>query len=458
MGKQKMYSEKLDERKYKYEQMFRNANVGIFIKDLRGRYQLINRAAAVAVGKRIADFTGKTDKEVFGRETAKEIIKKDREVIRSKKAFKYDEIIISKGRKIYFEIIKYPVLDKKGKPVFLCGMARDVTARKRTEQNLQEYARKLAALYNVSKDIDSIKDTNELFSEIVGICCYAIERADPYAIIWLGAEENKKEIKVFRGLNNHREASRYLNRKNIFSAPLKIGGAVEGGIAVGYKKSREKVNAEEKKFIVEIAELLSKEMERCRIKNDLDRMFIEIVKSFSSALDARDKYTVDHSKRISNSCRLICERLNLKGKEMEDIVLGALLHDIGKIGISDGILGKPSRLTPEEFDKVKQHPLISEKILGPIGALQGSMKTIRHHHERYDGTGYPDGLKGNNIPLGARILAVCDSYDAMISERPYRRAMDFKKALNEIRKNSGFQFDPRIAKVMIELVEKGMFR
>ncbi|GAG88025.1 unnamed protein product, partial [marine sediment metagenome] len=201
-----------------------------------------------------------------------------------------------------------------------------------------------------------------------------------------------------------------------------------------------------------------KEIERRKIKNDLDRMFIEVVKSFSSALDARDHYTVDHSKRISDSCRLIAERLYVKDGEKENIVLGALLHDIGKIGISDGILGKPTALTPEEFDRVKQHPLISEEILKPIAALKGCLKIIRHHHERYDGRGYPDGLMGRRIPLGARILAVCDSYDAMISERPYRGAMSARKAVAELKKNSGTQFDPRIAGIMIRLVEKGIFR
>lgn len=323
---------------------------------------------------------------------------------------------------------------------------------------LKDRYKELSALYRVSKDIDEIDNIIRLFKDVAGISYDVMKQKDFFFIIWVFDENNRKYIKVFRGVKTQKEAKRHINLNRNFKVSLKVDGKKMGGFVAGYKKRKNKVTKEKKAFIREIAELISKEIERRKIKEDLDRMFIELVKSFSFALDARDHYTVNHSRRISNSCRLIAEKLNVKDKEKEDIVLGALLHDIGKIGISDSILGKPSRLTPDEFDKVKQHPLISESILKPIKALKGSLKIIRHHHERYDGEGYPDRLMGKKIPLGARILAVCDAYDAMISERPYRKAMSVKKALEELKKHSGTQFDPLIAKRMIDLIEKKLFR
>lgn len=458
MKKKKEMEKQLAELKHKYEEIIHSAIDGIFIKDLSGRYRLINAAAARTVGKRIKDFIGKTDFSVFPKNLAEIAMKEDRKVIRTKKAIKSEQKFVCAGKEFYFEVIKHPITDKSDKPIFVCGIVRDVTGWKKNEEALRDSVKELSALYRISKDIDRIKKFDVLFKDIARISRKAMNCPDSYFIIWLFDERGKKQIKAFRGVKNKAEARRFLLRKSSFNVSLKVRGKQEGSFVAGYKDSRHKISREEKQFIREITELTGKDIERRKIKEDLDRMFIEVVKSFSSALDARDHYTVDHSKRISESCRLIAERLNLKNKEKGNLALGALLHDIGKIGISDGILAKPTTLTPEEFDKVKQHPLISEKILKPIEALKGSLKIIRHHHERYDGKGYPDGLKDKKIPLGARILAVCDAYDAMVSERPYRTAMSVHRAVAELKKNLGTQFDPRIAKIMIYLIEKRVFR
>lgn len=442
----------------RYEGIIHSSIDGIFIKDLSGRYLLINASAARAVGKKIKDFIGKTDFRIFPQKTAEEIARMDRKVIRAKKTFKFEERLALKNRIVYMETIKYPISDERGRPVFLCGIVRDITEWKKSEEALAERLRELSSLYQVSKDIDRIADIDELFKDVASISCRAMKGPGAFFIIWALDQNGARLIKAFRGAVSLKEAKRYLQRDGNFTTSLKIDGKKIGGFAAGYKDRKGRITREEKEFIRETSDLVSKELERRKIKEDLDRMFIEVVKSFSSALDARDKYTVDHSKRISSSARLIAERLNLNDEEKENLILGALLHDIGKIGISDSILGKPSRLTPEEFDKVKQHPLISERILKPIDALKGSLRIIRHHHERYDGLGYPDGLRGRRIPLGARILAVCDSYDAMVSERPYRSAMSIQMALEELMNQSGAQFDPQIAGIMIDLVGKGIFQ
>lgn len=444
----------MTELKHNFEDIIHSDRDGIFFKDIKGKYQLINVAAAKAVGKKVSDFIGKTDDQIFPKETAKKIIRMDKKVLKTKKTIKFEERVKVKGKQVDFETIKYPILDELGKPVFLCGIVSDVTQLKNDEEILAERMRELGALYQVSQDIDRIKNLNDLFKDVANIACFAMECSHPFFIIWLFDEKNKKQIKAFRGVENNKNAEKMMRRKNVFSVPLKVDSSKVGGFVVGYHNVLVKMSQAEKSFIKEVAALIGKEIERRKIKEDLQRLFVDMVKSFSSALDARDRYTVDHSKRMSDTTRLIAEKLRLTHKEREDIVLGSLLHDIGKIGISDKILTKPTRLTPEEFDRVKQHPLISERILKPIDALKGTLRIIRHHHERYDGKGYPDGLKGREIPIGARILTVCDAFDAMISERPYRNSLSIRKAVAELEKNAGTQFDPKVAKIMIKLVLK----
>jgi len=183
-------------------------------------------------------------------------------------------------------------------------------------------------------------------------------------------------------------------------------------------------------------------------------LYLHTIKALAYSLEARDKNTEDHSLRVTTYALEIALQLKLPEKEREDIEIASLLHDIGRIGISESILDKPDKLSEEEYKRVKEHPIIAEHILSPIKELKGVLTLIRHHHERFDGKGYPDGLKGKEIPFGARILAVCDSYDAMLSNRPYRKAFSKEGAIEEIKKNSGMQFDPEIIKVFLEVLKK----
>ena len=142
-------------------------------------------------------------------------------------------------------------------------------------------------------------------------------------------------------------------------------------------------------------------------------------------------------------------------KFMEDLYISGLLHDIGKIAIPETILNKTDKLTPDELKVMQSHPVRGVEILKPLAEFEESMKGVKHHHERYDGKGYPDGLKGEAIPIVAAIIAVADTYDAMTSDRPYRKGMSKETAINEIKKNAGIQFNPLPVKAMMELWEKG---
>jgi len=184
------------------------------------------------------------------------------------------------------------------------------------------------------------------------------------------------------------------------------------------------------------------------------KVYLDTIRALAAAIDAKDPYTKGHSERVAETSVALAQELNLSDRDIEDMEYTALLHDIGKIGIADNILGKNSSLTDEEFDKIKEHTVMGAKIIEPVDFLKNSYEAIYHHHEKYNGAGYPDGLKEKDIPLSARIIAVADAYDAMGSDRPYRKKLSKDKILNELNDQSGKQFDPEIVKALISVIDK----
>jgi HD-GYP domain-containing protein (c-di-GMP phosphodiesterase class II) len=187
-------------------------------------------------------------------------------------------------------------------------------------------------------------------------------------------------------------------------------------------------------------------------RQNLHRAYVEFVGSLASALDARDRYTAGHSRRVSELSCVIARAMHLAPQELEDIRIGALLHDIGKIGIGDTVLQKPGKLTNEEFALVQQHPTIGRRILEGVQGFQDYLSIVELHHENWNGTGYPWGLRGEATPLGARIVHVADAYDAMTSDRPYRRGMSLEQAIHVLRQYAGTQFDPAIVPLFVNLM------
>jgi HD-GYP domain-containing protein (c-di-GMP phosphodiesterase class II) len=169
-----------------------------------------------------------------------------------------------------------------------------------------------------------------------------------------------------------------------------------------------------------------------------------VVRSLAAAIEARDGYTGGHSDEVQRLSTAVARRLGLDKAAIEQIRTVALLHDVGKIGIPDHVLHNPDPLTREEWAVMRQHPVIGERILEPLPGLSEVAHAVRHEHERWDGTGYPDGLAGDDIPLAARVFAVADALDALTTDRPYRRGTRFSRARDEIRNNAGSQFDPEV--------------
>lgn len=184
-------------------------------------------------------------------------------------------------------------------------------------------------------------------------------------------------------------------------------------------------------------------------------MFGQTTEALANAIDAKDGYTRGHSARVAVYSREIAKKVGMPARDCEDVYFAALLHDVGKIGIPSSIINKVGRLTDEEFEHIKQHPILGDQILTSIKQAPFLRLGARHHHERYDGTGYPDGLAGEDIPEIARIIAVADAYDAMTSMRSYREPLRTEEVKEEFVKGMGTQFDPRFADVMLQLIEEG---
>jgi HD-GYP domain-containing protein (c-di-GMP phosphodiesterase class II) len=189
-------------------------------------------------------------------------------------------------------------------------------------------------------------------------------------------------------------------------------------------------------------------------KNDV-KLILQSMNTFISFIDAKDPYTRGHSRRVAMYAAEIAKRMNLSEDEIQNIYYAGLLHDAGKISVPDAVLNKPGTLTEDERAQIQNHTIAGGKMLKQMSSLKGIRETALYHHERFDGTGYPEGLKGETIPLYARIVGVADSYDAMSSNRVYRRHLNKDDIIEEIQKGSGTQFDPDIVKYMVDMINDG---
>jgi putative nucleotidyltransferase with HDIG domain len=201
-----------------------------------------------------------------------------------------------------------------------------------------------------------------------------------------------------------------------------------------------------------IAEIGGNAVRRARLFQNLEQSYMQMVLALARTMDARDTYTAGHSERIAALAETVARALGCAEAEIQDVQWGALLHDIGKIGVPDEILRKPGPLTEAEQIVMRQHPIVGEGILAPTERMRGVARIVRHHQERWDGSGYPDGVRGEAIPIGARILAVVDAYSAITDDRPYKKARSHADALRELRRGAGTRYDPHIVEVFCQVV------
>lgn len=346
-------------------------------------------------------------------------------------------------------------------------------------QRLDKKVKELSLLYSISESMNISQMSSEnLFDRIVKIAAELVE-AEGASLLVFDNMSNELIVEAIKGnganwkvgntipiddklpwkevmegkhfiLNggNGRQRKRAKSKPDKSNSsvfiPLKIKDSVFGVLNVFDGINRSKFGQEDIKLLLTLARKASLNIENTVLYESMYTNLINTLQSLVAAIEARDRYTQQHSQRVTQLAVRIAEEMGCTQEEIDTIKFAGILHDIGKINISDAILLKKGKLTQEETKVIQTHPLIGEKILRPLGLLPAEKAIVRHHHERWDGKGYPDGLVGEEVPLLARIIAVADSYDAMTSNRPYRLARNNRKALDELVRCIGTQFDKDI--------------
>ena len=288
----------------------------------------------------------------------------------------------------------------------------------------------------------------ELFSFYAGP---AYQTLDALTTGPIGRRGNHEETLIHRLAGNR---TLYPDSVRQFLAvPLWTRQHFVGILCLGTKKSGERYSKDDLSLLTTLGGQAALAIHNAQLYEMREQALLDTITALAHAIEAKDTYTLNHCERITGRAVALGQSLGLPHKEVENIRLGSILHDVGKIGIPDAILNKPAKLTDSEYEQIKEHAVIGARIVQSVGALQGVVPIIRHHQERFDGSGYPDGLRGDAIPIGARIIAVVDAYGAMTEDRVYRKAPGHEVALSELKRWSGKQFDPYIADAFIRLLE-----
>lgn len=243
-------------------------------------------------------------------------------------------------------------------------------------------------------------------------------------------------------------------KHSLASLPLSFKNKAIGVLNVSNKKSGKPFSTTDEQILKIIAVEAAITLENSKLFQEQQKNYLDTIIALAKAIDARDPYTYYHSTNVSKYSVAIAKKINAAETEVENIERAALLHDIGKIGIKDIVLMKPEKLTKEEYEEIKKHPSKGEEIIKSLPFLKEVTIIVKHHHERYDGLGYPDGLSQENIALGARILAIADSFDTMTTRRLYRHPLSLEEAKTELFNNKGKQFDPYLVDCFLEILEK----
>ncbi len=279
----------------------------------------------------------------------------------------------------------------------------------------------------------------------------------PLAAPRLVAEAARTNRPAFSGDNVSlpAEAAGYLRRYNARGyavVPLPARGRVVGVLSLLGRDARA-ITRDERELLCAAAATLALALDNGQLQASAARTTVESIEALAGAIEARDGYTGEHCARMAARAVALAEALGLSAEEVATVRLGAVLHDVGKIGVPDAVLNKPARLDAEEFAVMKRHPEIGAGIVGAVARLRAVVPLVRHHHERFDGGGYPDGLSGEEIPIGARILTVVDTYGAMTEDRIYRTTPGHARAVIELERGAGAQFDPHVARTFLRLLQ-----
>lgn len=237
--------------------------------------------------------------------------------------------------------------------------------------------------------------------------------------------------------------------------PVKIRHNMLGLILISKRATEEGFTRSDIQVLSIISNQAGVALHNSRLMKDLERSYMNTLLSLNLVLEAKHPYTRGHTQRVTQYSLMVAKAMSLNEEDLRTIRDGATLHDIGKVGVSEEILNKKTKLTDDEMQQIRRHPIIGDEIISPIRFLAHTRPIIRHHHERIDGKGWPDGVDGRNLPLTVRLVSVTDAFDAMTSMRPYRQPLSYDRICEEVTQNSGTQFDPDVVEIMLKLIREG---
>ncbi|NLI75165.1 MAG: GAF domain-containing protein [Candidatus Riflebacteria bacterium] len=352
----------------------------------------------------------------------------------------------------------------------------------RLYQDLNRKILELNTLHEVGKSMNMVLDLERLLEMIIDMTSRVMGGVKTSSLILLDDESGQLQVKVHKGIkpdaplkpiavgegiagkvfqkgepmviNNRADEGPGGDGGNRSSlcVPLKVKDHPIGVLSVSDKLSGESFDENDLSMLMTLASQIAITVNNAQLYEDLEASYLSAVRALANSLDAKDAYTRGHSERVALYSLEIGRVMNLDPEHLKTLHIGALLHDIGKIGISEAIIQKTTRLTEDEYQLIKTHPVRGASIIEPAKFLKEKVPLIKYHHERFDGKGYPEGLKGEAIPMMARIICVADSYDAMTSKRAYRDTLDKDSATQELLKCSGTQFDPKVVAAFLEVI------
>lgn len=465
--------------------MYDNIPSVIILLDIKGRINYMNKYISKISHYKPSDLTGTELLKIVARESRKQAIAAYKRLKQGKTAKPHELAIIDKnGERIHIKVSGTPI-KQDGKTTGIFGFGADITAQKKNVESLSKIIKELTLLYDIGEELSSTINLDLLFSKILMYLSqtFGYERAgillrDPERpCLRIKATtrpfpdwKQYKKIRLDQGItgrvastgkphlsNNVRKDKYYITfdrkSRSEITVPIIIGETVIGVINVeSYKPGA--FDNDDMRILTLIARQAAIAIENSRLYESLEESYLDTIKALVSAMEAKDLYTRGHSERVRRYAMRIARQLDLNEKQLKELNYAGYLHDIGKIGIKDTLLCKVEPLTKEEYELIKQHPEIGNGILKDIKHLSSTCAIIRCEHERYDGNGYPSGLKKNEIPIGARVIAVADAYDAMTTDRPYRKAITKRQAIGILRAESAKQFDPTVVKAFLKVLAK----
>jgi putative nucleotidyltransferase with HDIG domain len=279
-----------------------------------------------------------------------------------------------------------------------------------------------------------------------GIAGWVAQNGEPLIV-----NAPEKDPRFFSGV----DGTTGFRTRNLICVPVKVKEKLIGVLEAINRLEGAGFDEEDLSLFTSLADLVAIALDNARLYQEMEEMFFQTAASLADAIEKRDPYTGGHTQRVTSYSLAIAQQLGLTPLERRWLKTAAVLHDIGKIGIEDQILRKPERLNEEEYNAIKQHARMGAEILGHIRQLKEIIPGVKYHHEQTDGRGYPEGLKGEQMPLLARIVAVADTYDAMTTDRPYRKAMTKEVAVEELKRCAGRQLDGTMVEAFIQAYQKG---